>query len=246
MKKKWILGLGAVLIVLLFSCADFFTNSWGANLARDPSTITVTAGNVKDLLKEARGDPKASKGILDKITEKIKGNPTSEPVLQTAAVTAANQASGLGTVFLDNVDILLGDDIPDEDTFNALLTKVQNDTKGNNLPGISSDIVAALPVGTAGANNAPVFTGSFGKNVSEADLALLALTLVLAESEKSGGFDSYIESWTNTNGKKIDGTGNVTLSPAEKVIAAAANQITINSPNSDLGKMLTDLFKQTP
>jgi hypothetical protein len=239
MKKKWIAGLGAALITLLVSCADFFTNSWAANAARDPSTITVTAGNVMDLLFEALGDTKTSKGILDKITEKIGGNPTAEPVLQGAAVKAANQASGLDVVFLDNTHILLDDDIPDEDTFSELLKSVQDAAKGNNLPGISSDIVAALPVTGVGANNAPVFAGTFVKTVSEADLTLLALTMVVAESEKSGGFDNYIEDWTDGT-KKTDGTTG--LNSSEKIIAAIANELT-NRPGSKLGEMLNDLLK---
>jgi hypothetical protein len=226
MNRKWILGLGAVLIVLLSSC-EFFTNSWAENLARDPGTITVTADNVDELLFEALGDTKASRGILNK----LKG--TKDPKLQAAAVKAANQAGGLDAVILESIGPLMDDDIPDEDSLNAMLTEIQNKTKGNDLVGISQDITATLPVSSG---NPPQFTGNF--NASEADLTFLALTLVLAEGEKAGGFTSYIENWGSSSSKKIDGTG---LTSSERVIAAIANKV-MADPNSTLGEMLDGLL----
>jgi hypothetical protein len=231
MMKKWTVGLA--LVVLLSSCADFFTNSWGKNAARDPGTIKVTASNVKELLKEARGDTKTSRGILDKIAEELKGNPN--PTLQAAAVTAANQASGLGTTVLDKMDLLVDGNTPDEEVLNDLLKDIQNKTKGNDLVGISNAVTGSLPVTTSGK---PAFAGDFVNTVSESDLTLLTLTLVLAEAEKKGQtFEAYIETWTEGQKSLDSGTG---LSDSEKVIAAAANYII--AKDGTLGGMLSGLF----
>jgi hypothetical protein len=233
--RKWAFGLA--LAVLLSSCADVFTNSWGKNAVRDPGTIKVTADNVKDLLRDAKGDTKTSKGILDKLAGGLKDNPNPDPTLQAAAVTAANQAGGLGTTALDK----LGDvDVNDPEAFAKVLDDIQHATKGNNLTGISGDIVASLPT-TVDEENRIVFDGDFAKNVSDSDLTMLTLTLILAESEKvDGDFDTYIETWTDPAGKKIS-NNSVHLSDSEEVIAAAVNELAAR-PSSDLGKMLKDLL----
>jgi hypothetical protein len=232
--KKWIFGLAA--LALLSSCADFFTNSWGKNSVRDPSTIKVTSNNVIDLLKEAKGDTETSRGILSKIKDQVAGNSNADPTLQAAAVTAAVQAGGLGQAALGamgKVEDLL--ESSNTTAFNDLLTTVQNDVKGNDLTGISNDITASLPVSSSGA---PVFQGNYIKTVSDSDLTLLALTLILAEGEKAGSFDNYITGWTGGTKQTTNGTG---LSGSEKVIAAVANEL-VSRPNNDLGKMLNDLL----
>jgi hypothetical protein len=233
--KKWIFALAV--LVLLSSCADFFTNSWGKNGVRDPGTIKVTASNVKDLLREAKGDTKTSRGILDKIAEQLKNNPNPDPVLQAAAITAANQASGLGTTVLDSLDILLSNDIANEEALNELLKTIQDKTKANDLLGISNTIADSELVYDS--NNKPVLKPGVIDNISEADLTLLALTMVLAEAEKNDySFENYIETWTNGSKDLSDKNG---LSPSEEVIAAAANGVI--QKGGTLGEMLGGLFK---
>jgi hypothetical protein len=236
--KRWIFGLAA--LVLLSSCADFFTNSWGKNSVRDPGTIKVTSDNVGDILKEAKGDTKTSRGILGKIKDQVAGNPNADPGLQAAAAKAAAQASGLGQAAvgaMGKVDDLL--ESSNANAFTDLLSTIQNDVKGNDLKGIASDITASLPVNASGA---PVFQGNFIKSVSDSDLTILTLTMVLAEGETAGGFNNYITGWTDGN-KKIDGSGNISLSSSERVIAAAVNELA-SRPNNDLGKMLKDLLEK--
>jgi hypothetical protein len=230
--KKWIFALTAA--VLLSSCADFFTNSWGKNAARDPGTIKVTSGNVNDLLREAKGDTKTSKGILDKIAEQLKNNPNPDPTLQAAAIKAAGQAGGLGTTVLDSLGKL---DTNDPNVFNEMLTGIYNKTKANDLTGISAAVTDSLKVPQT---NPPSFQGDFVDNVSDSDLTILTLTLVLAEAEKNNNsFENYIKTWTDTGSqKKIDGSG---LDSSERVIAAAVNELSTR-PGS-LGGMLDDFLK---
>jgi hypothetical protein len=233
--KKWAFGLA--LVVLLSSCADFFTNSWGKNAARDPSTIKVTSGNVKDLLRDANGDTKTSRGILDKIAGVLKGNPNPDPTLQAAAVTAANQAAGLGTAALDKLGR-----VDDANDFFEVLKEIQGGMKGNDLKGISDAIAASLPTTVAvdsDGNETIVFDGNFAGNVSDSDLTMLTLTLILAESEKAeDDFENYIGRWTD--GPKTIGGDD--LSGSEKVIAAAVNELTSKERSSSLGGMLKELL----
>ncbi|MDR3146795.1 MAG: hypothetical protein LBU00_00290 [Treponema sp.] len=246
--KKWRWSLAVALVlgaVLLGSCLDFFTNPIGGDaLARDPGTIEVSAGNVNALLKESRGDSKASKGILDKIATEL-ANPSlsakDKSALQAAAVTAANQAAGLGELVLGSIDILLDattGDGGDEDTLNTLLDKIQGTAKENDLKGISERVTESLS-GAVATDGVPVLTGDFADNLSAGDLTLLAFTLILGEVEEKGGtFESYIKSWGDD--KRLDGTGTVTLSASETLIAAIGNKLA--DGDSEIGTMLKDLL----
>ncbi|MDR0731340.1 MAG: hypothetical protein LBF63_06695, partial [Treponema sp.] len=142
MKKISVVAALVLCAALFGSCQnplDFFTNSLGGDWARDPGTITVTSKNVNALLKESRGDTKASKGILEKIAAELKGNPDPDPVLQAAAVTAANQAAGLGELVLGNISTVLdsidseGGEGASEDTFKTLLEDIEKKAKENEI-----------------------------------------------------------------------------------------------------------------
>jgi predicted small secreted protein len=234
--NRWKLGLPAAVVmcaVLLASCSDFFTTSWGKDLARDPGTITVTTKNVKSLLKESKGDTKASKGILDKIAAELKDNPNPDPALQTAAITAANQASGLSGLVLENIDTVLGDDI-DDDVFTKLLDDIQETAKENDLAGIKTDVEDSLKTAVTTSSGKPEFKPEVVNGVSDAELAQLALTLILAESD--GDFEGYIDHWGAD--KNLNGTG---LTESEKIIAAVANELT--KRGGELGGYISDMLE---
>ncbi|MDR1443941.1 MAG: hypothetical protein LBI94_03575 [Treponema sp.] len=239
MMSKWKFGLPAATVlcaVLLASCSNFFTTSWGKDWARDPSTIKVTTKNVKSLLKESKGDAKASRGILDKIAAELKNNP-NQPELQAAAITAANQASGLTELVLENINLVLNSDSQSEDTFNKLLTEVQGTAKNNDMKGISDNIVTSLgPAVTS--SGKPQFTPGVIDDVSDAELAQLALTLILAESEsQSTSVEDYLAGW-GTSKKTDDAT--TLSSPSESIIAAVANELTRRG--GELGNNISGLL----
>ncbi|MDR2177421.1 MAG: hypothetical protein LBP20_05200 [Treponema sp.] len=232
---RWKCGLTAALVlcaVLLASCnLGFFANSMGKDLARDPSTITVTAKNVDALLKESRGDPKASKGILDNIAEQLKNNPNPDPKLQAAAVTAANQAAGLGELVLENIGTVLED--PENVSYENLLDEVLKSADEKDIKGVSEQITASLGRAVT-SGNPPKFTGNFIDGVSGADLTQLAFTLILAEA--SGDVNTYVDDWGS--GKKLDGTG---LSSSERLIAAIANELAGRKDNK-MGNQLKEFL----
>jgi hypothetical protein len=239
-------ALTLAVILPLVSCADFFTNSWGKNFARDPSTVTVSSGNVKDLLKEAKGDTDASRGILNKIADNLKGNPKPDPNLQRAAITAANQASGLGQLVLENVDTLtkaLSDSSGASDNvISDLLDAIEDGAKDNKIPEVAQTIGEVLKpaiVNTPG--KPPKFDDKVVSKdtVPTSELILLTTTMILAEADKANlSFNDYVESWSTT-GKKLDNTGTTPLNPSEQLIAALVNEL---GTRSDLGGNFQDMF----
>jgi hypothetical protein len=252
--KKWTIGLAALLCaVLLGSCGGFFTNSLGEKWARNPDTITVSKDNVKALLKESRGDPEASRGILDKIAEELKGNPNPDPVLQAAAVTAANQASGLGELILTNIGSVLDTAAGDGEntggnTFNTLLDKVQKQAAANDIKGVSESATDSL-IGAVEIKNGepPVLSEEFvGSGVTDSDLTVLVFTLILGEVEQAKAkdptvtFNSYITNTWGDGGKSLDATNTNGWTNSEKLIAAIGNQLAAG--DSELGNMLKDLL----
>ncbi|MDR1637241.1 MAG: hypothetical protein LBR93_07870 [Treponema sp.] len=224
-----LLVLGAGL--LLASCSDFYSSTWGDAFVRDPSKVNVNSSNVYELLKDANGDTKASRAIL----EKLKG--TTDPKLQAAAVKAANQAAGLTGLVLSNLDTVTGANADNPDSLKGLASSVLGEAKKNDIKGVADGIVETLTVTTG---TPPKFEGDFADSVSTSDLTLLLVTMMMAEVEAQeiegdNPFDKYAEDWGTK--KKIDGTG---LNGNERVIAAIANEVK-DRPDSNLGKMLKEL-----
>jgi hypothetical protein len=229
------LFFGAVLLalgtgLLLASCSDFYSTTWGEAFARDPSNVKVTSSNVDELLKDASGDREASRAILKKLIG------TDDPKLQAAAVKAANQAAGLTELALSNLGTLTGSNADNADSLEKLAKTIMAEARENDIKGIADDIAGTLPVSSS---NPPQFRGSFADSVSSSDLTLLLVTMMLAEVPEENEFDDYVDEWGS--GKKIDGTGNINLDEKEKVIAAVANEVIGKRVDSELGKMLGSL-----
>jgi hypothetical protein len=240
-KWKWSVPAALTLCVILplASCADFFTNSWGKGFARDPSTITVSKGNVKDLLKEAKGDTDASKGILDKIAQKLKDDPKPDPELQRAAITAANQASGLGQLVLENVDTLTNalsnTSGASDNVITDLLGAIEEGGKKNKIPEVA-DTIAGVLAPEISQTGVPAFKDGFVDDVPTSELLLLATTMILAEADEANqSFDTYVHSWGST-GKTLNGDG---LDSSERLLAAVVNEL---ADRSDLGVNFKDLL----
>jgi hypothetical protein len=226
----FILGMG----LLLASCKDFYSTSWGEAFVRDPSKVNVTSSNVYELLKDANGDTEASREIL----KKLKG--TDDPSLQAAAVKAANQAAGLTELALSNLGELTGANADNVDSLEKLAKTILGEITKNDVKGIAGDIVGTLPV-SSDSSSGPVFEGSAVNSVSTSDLTLLLVTMMLAEVPDLNApdpFGEYAKRWGDE--LKIDGQGDISLNDEEKVIAAIANEV-IKRPDSELGKMLKNL-----
>jgi hypothetical protein len=247
--NRWRLSVSAALafcvIVPLVSCGNFFTDSLGKDFARDPGTITVSSSNVKELLKEAKGDTEASRGILNKIAEKLEDNPDPDPVLQVAAITAANQASGLGMLVLENVDTLTGalsggDDgrlgSDDANVIQNLLIAIEKGAEKNKIPEVADSIAKAVPVKDT--PEGPKFDADL--DIPTSQLLLLATTMLIAESEKAQtDTNNYIKKWTSGQ-KSLNATNTETWDPTERFLGAVVNEL---AGRSDLGGDFSNLLK---
>jgi hypothetical protein len=136
-KKLKVLGGTLIVLFLMNSCTDFFTSSWGEVFKRDPKNVKVDESNVYALLEAARGDPELSREILNKI------NAGSSDKLKKAAIKAANQASGISTLALENVQDLIdaADSGKNEDALKNVAKNVLDAAKENHLGDISGKLV---------------------------------------------------------------------------------------------------------
>jgi hypothetical protein len=184
-----------VILVILagffVSCTDFFTSSWGEGLKRDPSSYikNVSASNAKDMAKELKADPDASKELLHVIAKKGGSNPE----LQAAGLMAANNAAELGTTLLSNVGTLLDTldvDDPDETEIQEALSEILE--KLPNVTGIANDIEKMLASTTGNATDG--YTNGIGSSATPDDIIMGALILVLGDfqSTGSGTISDYI------------------------------------------------------
>jgi hypothetical protein len=138
-KKLGAISAALVVLATLNSCADFFSTSWGDLFKRDPAKVKVTSSNVNDLLDAAKGDKELARAILDQID----GN--SSDTLKRAAIKAANQASDLSALALENVSSLLDAmDNPNANALQDLADKINAQAQGNDLEGVSKKLVSIL------------------------------------------------------------------------------------------------------
>jgi hypothetical protein len=138
-KKLRALLAALAVLFLLNSCAEFFSTSWGEAFRRDPKKVAVSPSNVYDLLDTAKGDPELSRAILDAI------NADSDDALKRAAIKAANQAVGISTLALENVDSLIAAaDKGDTDALKTLAENIINDLRSNDVEGIGAELTEIL------------------------------------------------------------------------------------------------------
>jgi len=139
-QNMFVFGL-LIAMVLLNSCETALTTSWGTAFKRNPRKVSVSASNVDDLLKSARGDTDLSKAIFDKTVEKALDPKTSaeeKAVLQNAAITAAKQAAALDTLIMGNIGDILKADSDAE--LEKLLNSILDGAQGNDIVDISKKL----------------------------------------------------------------------------------------------------------
>ncbi|MDR3311652.1 MAG: hypothetical protein LBS64_00760 [Spirochaetaceae bacterium] len=184
MQILFVLGIG---VVMLSSCTEFFTSSWGEGAKRDPSKVKVTSSNAAALVRAARGDPELSRTILAKIAGM--GGGGWSPALQVTAVRAANQGSGISKLILENVGLIAKDTT--KTTVEDLLDTIKASAKGNHVDEISGELKIVLD--SALSNNA--FSSDFLASVNESDLVLLFATLVIADMGDDT-MEDYSDGWS--------------------------------------------------
>jgi hypothetical protein len=225
-KKLKVLGGTLIVLFLLNSCAEFFSTSWGEAFKRDPKSVKVNASNVNALLDAAKGDTELSRAILDQI------NADSSDKLKHAAIKAANQASGVATLALENVQTLI--DAVDKGGDQKALEKVAKEILGaaekNDLLGISDQLVKILGNEVKVASN-------------DSKTALISAGEIAVFVPKTGGGSeaAVVSINVGSNGKgtaTITVGGNVTTYDCEVI---DNETITLKTPGPGGGEKVTDI-----
>jgi hypothetical protein len=187
-------GVMVILGLSLISCEDvtgFFSHSWGESLRRDPKKLVgdVTSSNVKDMVKTFAGDPEASKALLDEIVKAAANakTPQEKGALRSAGLTAAANASGLGTTILSSAGAFLNSD-NDEDEFDKL-TDVLNGL--SDIQDIAEDIVELFDGGVSDG-----IYPNIDENAGN-DLIMAAVICLLGDyqDKDSDDLEEYMESF---------------------------------------------------
>jgi hypothetical protein len=146
-KYQKIPGAALVLLLLLSSCTNFFSTSWGEIFKRDPRKVKVNSSNVYELLKTAKGDKDLSKAILDQIGNQVSSPGISDKdkkTLQHAAIKAANQAADVPSKVLENVGKIIDAANDGGKNIQEVANEILNDIQSNDLIGISEKLTEIL------------------------------------------------------------------------------------------------------
>jgi hypothetical protein len=229
------LAAAFAVLFLMNSCVDFFSNSWGDSFKRDPKKVKVTASNVYDLLDAAKGDPDLSREILNKI--KAGDNNT----LKQAAIKAANQAAGISTLALENVQALIdAAEGSDTDALETLANKIMG--KGNDIVDIAGQLTKILVVQENPGSSGSALTASSSVtlgSVSNSVALKKAGEVTVSVPKTDGGGTAMV-----TINVGSDGTGTATITTPEGTTTyncEIKNDETITLTNTQNGGKVADI-----
>jgi hypothetical protein len=236
-----LLGVLVVAGFSLISCegvTGFFSNSWGENLKRDPKILVgdVKPSNVKEMVKTFVGDPEASKALLEEISKKAKDyTGTDKVVLQSAGLTAAVNASELGTTILESAGKFLNNSDTDEE---EAMKKVADALNGlPNVTEIADDLETLF-----GAPSGGYIYSDFSANSKAGnDLVMGAVICLLADYQETDkdNLEDYIDEFAETLDNKDEDGIVANLSEHQKTayyLLKTASDITVDGVLGDLLK----------
>jgi len=243
-----------VLAFALSSCNntsldEFFSTSLAKPQTYDASKIKVTAGNVDDLIRSARGNPALATAITQKIIDDLTNNRVSasdKPKLVEAGMKLAVQSSGFGSSIVTQAAGALGDfnNIADGSVPDILKSISADFNSGSRGPSAADNLSTIAGFEITGKNEgaAPHFGDVYANNAKPGDVAEAIMILTLAE------LGPDIDDWDNPSklGLNVSG-GNVTVTdphPSSNQIALAAYlNLIADDDNKYSGNPLTSTIK---
>ncbi|MDR1618329.1 MAG: hypothetical protein LBS06_04700 [Treponema sp.] len=195
--------------VLLVSCPDAMSFSWGTWAKRDPKIPSITSSNIKELLKEAVGDPEFAKALLRKIKDSAKGaSGERKAMLEGAGISAAALASGLDTLILSKAGTLInaaGSDNPDGNAIAKVMEDIFNQAKGTDQTAIAKDLVELFADEDLDNPNSAII-----EHTDTDKLIISAMVLLIAEAQEtsSGNFNTYLDNFAERQGSGTNLTKN--------------------------------------
>jgi hypothetical protein len=235
-----------LLSMILTSCPEVMSTSWGRWAKRAPKIPPITADNIESLLDATVGDPEFAEALLEAIREEIPNKDGEEKArLQGAAVTAAANGSGLDMEVIthigDLIDAATGKDgngpgVDNIDKITEIFDEIFNNTDHGTIHDLAEDLSEVLLVN--GEDESIYDSTKYWKkpSVTTDSLLLATVTLLIAETDNLGidSFDEYLD-WFQE--KRADGVG---LTDNERAILILVKQLA--KRNSDtFGALLEGL-----
>ncbi|MDR1108944.1 MAG: hypothetical protein LBL19_07915 [Spirochaetaceae bacterium] len=219
-KFRILFAAGLFLTILLTSCeavTGFFSTSWGSKFQRDLARLLppISAQNALELAEDTAGDPEKAKIVAKKITEALlkTTDPGERKALLKAGLVAANNASRLITVMMGNIDTFSDPQV----SLGTILEKIQD---AGDVPGNAALISGILDAGGVDITNSDALAG-----ISQDNLVLAAVTLLLADVQKDNILDqeAYLEDFAE---KQAQGGSGLTKKQDQALVLAsvASNQ----------------------
>ncbi|MCL2129433.1 MAG: hypothetical protein FWH35_03665 [Treponema sp.] len=220
---KKIVVILVIFSLILLSCDNFLSKSWGKYRDYDPDNINVTLSNIDDWVRVSVGNTELSKALAEAILRKMaSSSPEEQAEFLNAGIKVSMEASGIGTALLTKgADLLEDMDNMNEDQMTELLRKVQADflTSG----GVKvADQLAKMALLCIQKGNPPHFNKAFSRAAQPSTVAEAIMVLSLGIV----GEDN-IDNWNNLEmlGLKENAQGymeTINPNPDPKVIALAA------------------------
>jgi hypothetical protein len=216
-------------IMILSSCDEFYSSSWGTAREYDPAKIDLNVNNLDAWTEAAIGNPELAAALLQRVKSEIpkQTDPKNKAKYQEAGVGLAVEASGIGTSILSNATSALDQlDSGNQDVVKDILANIQGDFKKNKGDRAAGDLTEILDVQTG--NNIPQLNPEYSSLVTPADAGQAVLVLALAtvddidENTNLNDFETNLEGLKFVNGQvTVDGSEG----PEARALAAYCNLI---------------------
>ena len=225
------------LLGALVSCRQVFTTSLGSWAARDPKSLipTVSSANVADLVSLSENNPALALEVLKGIKNAMASAKGAEKAsLQNAAVTAAANASGVGSAILSNAGNINDTLSSGGDVVGVVSTAIAGLGSLSDTSALLKDTLPSPTTDKAGYDE-------YVKSASAESLANAAVVLLAAQAQKSGGVETYINS---TFDPAVPTNAEETLAVA--LAASAADKYATEGGTGPLADILGSLNLTTP
>ncbi|MDR2445368.1 MAG: hypothetical protein LBD44_05485 [Spirochaetaceae bacterium] len=229
----------SIITLILASCDDSFSKSWGKSREYDQSKINLTMDNLREWKEKATGNPDLEAALVGKIIGELDSKSGAEKAaFQDAGIELAIGQSGIGMSIIE----LAGKDISnikDEATLKDILGSVQGKFSSSAAAGNIAKIVNASIVPGATPKFADNDLYALNAEPSDVGIVVAALTLAVAPDIKGiGNLKDALsgnDSKLNFKGKQV--TAGNGASQEEIALAAYLNLIA----NDKTGK-----YKKSP
>jgi hypothetical protein len=219
----------SIITLILASCDDAFSKSWGKSREYDKSKINLTMDNLREWKEKSIGNPALVSTLVGKIIDELDGKSGAEKAaFQAAGIDLAIEQSNICMLIID----FAGNDISNiknESALRDILVSVQDKfSDGGNVAAANIATIAGKSV-EAGATPKFADNDPYTAQAGALDVGMAVMTLTLAVAPDIKGADNLKDALygndTKLNFKDKQVTAGNGASQEEIVLAAYLNLI---------------------